>query len=229
MWAGEPLGGVQRQNNLHLFRQSSRSKGVGAAENQFSPGKGMQGGVAATSRLQQDDVDMVPGHEGIAGNERADELARRGLETPLQGPEPAVRVAGCQVKTEVAEWMDGRHISQFGSAPGMSQTKVLISGPDREIMHQLLEMSRGDIRRAVGLLTGHCSLMRHLQILGKAETGTCRKCEGDEETPIHVICECPVLAGRRLKHLGPLHLEPSDVTTFSLTGLLAFVRDSGLV
>ena len=50
--AGEPLGGVQRQKNLHLFRQSSRSKGVGAAENQFSPGEEMQGGVKATTRAE---------------------------------------------------------------------------------------------------------------------------------------------------------------------------------
>ena len=133
------------------------------------------------------------------------------------------------MKTEVAEWMDGRHRSLFRWAPGMRQTKALISGPDRKIMDQLLETRKADIRLAVGLLTGHCSLMRHLHTLGKAETGTCRTCDGDEETPIRVIRDCPALAGRRLKHLGTPHLEPTDVTTFPLTGLLALVRDSGLV
>ena len=39
------------------FHWGSRSKGVGAAENQFSRGEGMQGGVTATNRPQQGDVD----------------------------------------------------------------------------------------------------------------------------------------------------------------------------
>ena len=130
------------------------------------------------------------------------------------------------MKTEVAEWMDRRHRSLFRSAPGMRQMKAFISGSDRRATDQLLKMSRDDIRLAVGLLTGHCSLMRHLDTLGKAETGTCRKCKGDEETPIHVICDCPALAGRRLKHLGTLHLEPRAVTTFPLTGLLDLMRDA---
>ena len=133
------------------------------------------------------------------------------------------------MKTKVAEWMDGQHRSLFGSAPGIRQTKALISDADRKITDQVLEMSRGDIRLAVGLLIGHCNLIRHLHTLGKEETRTCRKCEGEEETSIHVICDCPALAGRRLKHLGTPHLGPREVTTFPLTGLLALMRDSGLV
>jgi ribonuclease HI len=32
----------------------------------------------------------VPGHEGIVGNETADQLARTGSEHPFTGPEPAL-------------------------------------------------------------------------------------------------------------------------------------------
>ena len=30
----------------------------------------------------------VPGHEGFSGNERADELTKKGADTPFTGPEP---------------------------------------------------------------------------------------------------------------------------------------------
>ena len=33
---------------------------------------------------------QVPGHEGILGNERADELAKKGAGTQFTGPEPVL-------------------------------------------------------------------------------------------------------------------------------------------
>jgi ribonuclease HI len=40
----------------------------------------------------------VPGHEGIVGNEMADQLARTGSERPLTGREPA-----CDISNGVAK------------------------------------------------------------------------------------------------------------------------------
>lgn len=171
----------------------------------------------------------VPGHEGIAGNERADELARRGSETPLLGPEPAVGIAGCQVKKEVDEWLNRTHRNLFKAAPGVRHTKALIVGPDRKMTDQLMRLSREDIRLAVGMITGHCYLMKHMHTMGIAESSTCRKCGEDEETPIHVICHCPAVTGKRMKYLGAPMLEPGEVSTISLTELLAFIKDCGLV
>lgn len=171
----------------------------------------------------------VPGHKGIAGNERADKLARKGSETPLLGPEPAIGITGCQVKAEIAGWVEGQHRILFRATPGMRQTKALIDGPDVKITDQLLRLSRQDLRVAVGVLTGHCTLRKHMHTLGKVGDSGCRRCGGDEETPIHVLCDCPALAGKRQKHLGAPLWEPREITTLPMGVLVAFMRDSGLL
>jgi Ribonuclease HI len=40
----------------------------------------------------------VPGHEGILGNERTDELAKKGADTPFTEPEPILGLPYSGVK-----------------------------------------------------------------------------------------------------------------------------------
>jgi hypothetical protein len=49
----------------------------------------------------------VPGHEGIDGNETADQLARTGSENPLIRPEPACGISIGAAKKAVRDWTNG--------------------------------------------------------------------------------------------------------------------------
>jgi hypothetical protein len=71
----------------------------------------------------------VPGHEGIAGNETADILARTGSEHPFIGLELACGISVGVAKRAVRDWTNRNHIKQWESTTRLKHAKGLISGP----------------------------------------------------------------------------------------------------
>jgi ribonuclease HI len=108
----------------------------------------------------------VLGHEGIIGNEMADQLARMGSEHPFMGPEPACSISVGVAKKVVRDWTSRNHKEYWESITGLRQAKGLIQGPSAERTKDLLGLIRDQLRWVVGLLTGHCHLKGHLFKLG---------------------------------------------------------------
>jgi ribonuclease HI len=61
------------------------------------------------NRHNRDQLTWVPGHEGIVGNETADQLARTGSEHPFTGPEPACGISIGDAKNAVKDWTNRNH------------------------------------------------------------------------------------------------------------------------
>ena len=59
---------------------------------------------------------------------------------------------------------------------------------------------RTQMRVVVGLLTGHNTLRRHLHVMGLSNDPACRTCGTEEETSVHILCECE--ASLRHQYLG---------------------------
>jgi hypothetical protein len=98
----------------------------------------------------------------------------------------------------------------------MRQAQELISDPNTAARTALMFFNRVQSRVVTGLLTGHNTLGRHLQIMGLLDSPLCRKCGAGEKTSAHVLCECEGLATLRHIYLGSSFLDPEKVRGLSL-------------
>ena len=102
---------------------------------------------------------------------------------------------------KMKRWMQRQHLSLWRSPCGTQrQARELISGPNLATGARLLSFNRTQFRVVIGLPTGHNTLRRHLHVMGLSNNPTCRKCGIEEETSVHILGECEVLAS--LRHLG---------------------------
>ena len=94
--------------------------------------------------------------------------------------------------------MENQHLVLWrGPCSAQRQSRELISGPDLATRARLLSFNRTPSRIVIGLLTGHNTLRRHLDVMGLSNNPICTKCGTLEETSVHILCECEALASLR--------------------------------
>jgi ribonuclease HI len=170
----------------------------------------------------------VPGHTGVPGNEAADRLAGIGSSTEIYGPEPFLGVTGGGVRKRVLDMVRRVQERDWLSLPDQRQSRELNRDHTRTRQKELLKLNRGGIRRAVGLLTGHGALRKHLCTMGVVDDATCRGCGVEDETAFHILCDCEAYAAHRFEHMGGHFLEPRQVRDVSVGNLLKFAAATGL-
>jgi hypothetical protein len=172
----------------------------------------------------------VPGHAGVRGNEIADKLARSGSGQRFIGHDPFLGVSRQSVRRKMKRWMEKQHLALWrGPCSTQRQARELISGPSLATGAQLLSFNRTQSTAVIGLLTGHNTLRRHLYIMGLSNNPTCRTSGPEEETSVHILCECKALASFRHMHLGSFLLDPEDIRVLGVGAIWNFVKGTGLL
>jgi hypothetical protein len=65
--------------------------------------------------------------------------------------------------------------------------------------------------------------------MGLSDNPTCRKFGTEEETLVHILCQCEALASLRCIHLGSFFLDPEDVRVLRVEAMWNFVKGTGLL
>jgi ribonuclease HI len=150
-------------------------------------------------------IRWVPGHEGVKGNEEADELAKKAVEegssdrTDLPAPLRKALPRGKAAMWRAAkEELVRRASAMWKESPRYERmAKIDKALPSKGFMKLVEGLPRKKASLLFQLRSGHVPLRAHLYRIKREESPMCAGCEGAEETVHHYLMTCPAYAEAR--------------------------------
>lgn len=182
-----------------------------------------------TEIAQRRDITLqwIPAHTSIEGNDRADQLAKKGASSPAQGPEPFIPLSEKRCRLICNKWLQKCCKERWQSTNTCSQTRSFILEPSSKLTTQLLDLDKRKLSLTVSMLTGHVRLNAYLKRIGIRDDPDCDYCGRNEETALHFLCNCPTLSIKRKESFGKEILTPTQVINLNINKIYNFVKKSG--
>jgi ribonuclease HI len=146
-------------------------------------------------------LEWVKAHVDILDNEEADKLAKAGgNSTAVLGTGATAKSA---IKKELKENMTNEWNQRWQSTIEYRQTKVWFPAIDIPKSEILMKHTRPTVGRTARNISGFSFYRRQSAIIEQSRNPplgdvSCRLCGEDDETPIHIICDCGHFVEHRL-------------------------------
>jgi ribonuclease HI len=197
--------GVDNQAAIKAFQSSLRKPGHHLAREIERIAKKVQ------KRRSKARYSMIirwtAGHEGIVGNEAADEEAKRaadGLTTDKPMLPSYLRkclpINPAAVKRAYHDKLKKKWTEDWrNSARGRKTAKLDESTPSKKLLKGISDqkLSRVAASCIAQFRLGHAPVNQYLKRIGRVDNARCPACGDDEETPEHFLLQCPSYAHER--------------------------------
>ena len=162
----------------------------------------------------------IPAHKGHEGNEKADELAKRGSRETNPTRFVEVGMPRATLKAVIDEQIYAIWCKEWSGSSKANHAKGFYAGPNKGKAKFVYKLARLELGRLVRIVTGHNNLnffQTKIGLFGKPE---CRFCQQGDETITHFLTVCPCFYdSRRSIFLDTL---PGSDMTWSVRSLLEF-------
>ncbi|ODM21420.1 hypothetical protein SI65_02263 [Aspergillus cristatus] len=192
LWVAWKVGD-QRPVTILLDSQAAIAR---LRHTQPGPGQALAIQAHAIAKGLHATIQWVPGHAGVEGNERADQVAKQAAgKPPGRGPKEISLAFACRARTEAVTTQKQRWLTKELSQRSQQGQRIYRPQKNWRLDPTAAVAPKHLASRYFQLKSGHAAIGEHLHQIQAQEDATCKGCGLSRETIHHLLFEC-----RRWRH-----------------------------
>ena len=130
------------------------------------------------------------------------------------------------IKSSIGNWAHKQSDVYWELMNTCRQTKMFLEHRSKARSRELLNLPRNLMRTVMGIITGHNTLSRHMNIMDLNNDPLCEHCEGELETSLHFISQSSYYVTTRMSTWGKPVLDHDDMKRIRVKDLARFILKS---
>ena len=220
-------GGSGPVNHLiHIFSDSQSS--LHALTNHYPTSIMVVDTIKALNSLclaSEVHLHWVRGHNGVAGNELADSLAKEATSLTTIGeitPAPY-----SYFKNKLRAWSFQQSKANLESTTSSNRLHHLVLSLHRpESSSSLIKAPSADLHKLTNILSNRAPLQAFLHRIKITSSDLCPRCQIEPEDNVHFLCHCPLLINIRNSHFGFPVINVDILSKINPFKILSFIKSS---